>query len=96
VDDEDALNAQVCDTDPTPEILRLHHKTVRCVTEDIEALRFNTAIARLMEMSNALISLEHKPRVVVETFVLLLAPFAPHVAEELWRLLGHEASLAYA
>lgn len=96
VDDEDALNAQVGDTDPTPEILRLHHKTVRCVTEDIEALRFNTAIARLMEMSNALISLEHKPRVVVETFVLLLAPFAPHVAEELWRLLGHEASLAYA
>ncbi|TIL84903.1 MAG: leucine--tRNA ligase [Mesorhizobium sp.] len=96
VDDEDALNAEVCDTDPTPEILRLQHKTVQSVTEDIEALRFNTAIARLMEMSNALLSFDHKPRVVVETFVLLLAPFAPHLAEELWRLLGHKASLAYA
>jgi leucyl-tRNA synthetase len=96
MDDADALNAQVCNTDPTPGILRLQHKTVRSVTEDIEALRFNTAIARLMEMSNALLSLDRKPRVVVETFVLLLAPFAPHLAEELWRLLGHERSLAYA
>ena len=47
-------------------------------------------------MSNALLALERKPRVVVETFVLVLAPFAPHLAEELWSILGHEASLAYA
>ena len=96
VNDEDALSAQVLDVEPTPDIVRLQHKTIRSVTEELEALRFNTAIARLMEMSNALLALERKPRVVVETFVLLLAPFAPHLAEELWSILGHEASLAYA
>src|SRR5450631_2465329 len=96
VNDEDALSDQVLDVEPTPEILRLQHKTIRSVTEELEALRFNTAIAKLMEMSNAVLSLERKPRVVVETFVLLLAPFAPHLAEELWNVLGHKESLAYA
>jgi leucyl-tRNA synthetase len=94
--DENALSSQVCDIEPSPAIVRLVHKTIRSVTEDIEALRFNTAIAKLMEMSNALIALERKPRSVVETLVLLLAPFAPHLAEELWSILRHEASLAYA
>jgi leucyl-tRNA synthetase len=96
VNDEDALSDQVLDVEPTPEIVRLQHKTIRSVTEELEALRFNTAIAKLMEMSNAVLSLERKPRVVVETFVLLLAPFAPHLAEELWNVLGHKESLAYA
>ena len=96
VNDNDGLSDRVCAIDPTPETLRLQHKTVRSVTEDIEGLRFNTAIARLMEMSNALISLERQPRPVVETFVLLLSPFAPHFAEELWRVLGHPESLAHA
>jgi leucyl-tRNA synthetase len=96
VNDDGELNAQVSDAEPTPEIVRLQHKTVRSVTEDIETLRFNTAIAKLMEMSNALLSLERKPRVVVEAFVLLLSPFAPHLAEELWRVLGYQDSLAYA
>jgi len=72
------------------------HKTIRSVTGDIEALRFNTAVSKLMEMSNAVLSLERKPRSVVETLVLLLAPFAPHLAEELWSVLGHEGSLAFA
>jgi leucyl-tRNA synthetase len=96
VNDEDGLSDQIVDVEPTPEILRLQHKTIRSVTEELEALRFNTAIAKLMEMSNAVLSLERKPRVVVETFVLLLAPFAPHLAEELWNALGHKESLAYA
>jgi leucyl-tRNA synthetase len=95
VTDEGALNAHVSDIEPTLEVVRLKHKTIRSVTEDLEALRFNTAIAKLMEMSNALLSLGHKPRVVIESFVLLLAPFAPHLAEELWSVLGHEESLAY-
>ena len=72
------------------------HKTIRSVTEDIEALRFNTAISKLMELSNAIIALEEKPRPVVEALVLLLAPFAPHLAEELWSVLGHSGSLARA
>ena len=94
--DDNKLNGHVRDVDPSQEILRLMHKTVRGVGDDIEAFRFNTAISKLMEMSNALNSLEEKPRSVVETFVLLLAPFAPHLAEELWATLGHKATLAYA
>jgi leucyl-tRNA synthetase len=76
--------------------LHLRHKTVAAVTPEIEALRFNTAIARLMEMSNALTMSDRRPREVVETFVLLLAPFAPHLAEELWSKLGQQHTLAYA
>jgi leucyl-tRNA synthetase len=96
VDDGDGLSDTICAIEPPPDIARLLHKTIRWVGEDIEALRFNTAIAKLMEMSNALMALERKPRSVVEAFLLLLAPFAPHVAEELWSLMGHKASLAYA
>jgi leucyl-tRNA synthetase len=76
--------------------LRLQHKTVRAVTEGIEGLRFNTGLARLMELVNALTPLEQRPRSVVHDLVLLLAPYAPHLCEELWRVLGHGESLAYA
>jgi leucyl-tRNA synthetase len=96
VNEEGTLNDQICAIEPSSEIARLMHETIRSVSDDIEALRFNTAISKLMEMSNALTSLERKPRSVVEVFVLLLAPFAPHIAEELWNLLGHEKSLAHA
>ncbi len=58
-------------------------------------MRFNTAISKLMEMSNTLIALDQRPsRAAVETFVLLLAPFAPHICEELWCMLGHKTSLS--
>jgi leucyl-tRNA synthetase len=89
------LSGQICEIEPPAKITRLMHKTIRSVGEDIEAMRFNTAISKLMEMSNALIALERKPRSVVEVFLLLLAPFAPHICEELWALLGHDTSLAY-
>ena len=62
----------------------------------MESLRFNTSIARLMELVNALTPMEQRPRSVVKSFVRLLAPFAPHLCEELWRVLGHDKSLAYA
>jgi len=94
-DDGDGLNEQVCEIEPSAEVTHLMHKTIRSVGEDIEAMRFNTAISKLMEMSNALTALDRTPRSVVEVFVLLLAPFAPHICEELWGLLGHETSLAY-
>jgi leucyl-tRNA synthetase len=96
VDDDDALSPRIVDVEPTGELSRLQHKTVRAVGEEIEGLRFNTGIARLMEMVNELTPLAERPRQLVETFVLLLAPFAPHLAEELWSLLGHERSLAHA
>ena len=68
--------------------------TVKKVGEDIEALRFNTAISQLMIFVNEVMKAEQRPRAMLESFVLLLAPFAPHVAEELWSRLGHTESLA--
>jgi leucyl-tRNA synthetase len=65
------------------------------VTEDLEAMRFNTAISKMMVLVNELTSAARKPRWCVERLVLLLAPFAPHLSEELWRRLGHGESLAY-
>lgn len=97
LNDDDVLDAEkVGEFEPSDDLLRIRHKTVRAVTEDIEALRFNTAIARLMELTNALTGADRRPREIVETLVLLVAPFAPHIAEELWARLGHTESLAYA
>jgi leucyl-tRNA synthetase len=95
-DDDALINPRLVDVPPDQRLLRLQHKTVRAVTEGIENLRFNTSIARLMELVNALTPLEQRPRSVVQSLVLLLAPFAPHLCEELWRVLGQGESLAYA
>ena len=94
--EDDALHPAVRDGAAPADLLRLRHRTVSAVTADVEALRFNTAIARLMELANALTTAAVRPREVVESFVLLLAPFAPHIAEELWGKLGHAGTLAYA
>ncbi len=75
---------------------KLVHKTIRKVSADIEALRFNTAISALMILVKHLGSLPAVPRPGVEAAVLLLSPFAPHLGEELWERLGHATSLAYA
>jgi leucyl-tRNA synthetase len=93
--ESDELHIVVRDEPALPDLLRLCHRTVGAITDDIEAMRFNTCIARLMELANALTAAPVRPRAVVETFVLLLAPFAPHLAEELWHKLSHEGSLAY-
>ena len=83
------------DATPTREQQRLLHQTIAKVTEDIEAMRFNTAISALMELTNAAYKWPSMPRSVADTFTLLLSPLAPHIAEELWQRLGHEESLAY-
>ena len=70
-------------------------RTVSAVTEDIEALRYNTAISRLMEFVNFFTSQETRPLEAMETFTLLLSPMAPHLGEELWHILGNTATLAY-
>jgi leucyl-tRNA synthetase len=85
----------VASVEPTREQLRALHHAIAKVTEDIEALRFNTAISALMELVNAAYKWPSLPRAVAEPFVLLLAPLAPHIAEELWQRLGHAESLAY-
>ena len=90
------LKDTVRECEPTDEQSRALHRTIAKVTGDIEGLRFNTAIAALMEFTNAASKWETVPRDVARQFVLLLAPLAPHLAEELWQRLGHEDSLAYS
>jgi len=71
------------------------HRTIRKVTEDIEGLRFHTALAALMTFLNEAVDAPVLPRSLADRFVLLLSPFAPHIAEELWHRLGHQNTLAY-
>ncbi len=89
------LNESVQDVPADRETLRQLHRTIQRVTEDLDGMRFNTAISAMMELSNHLTPMSVRPRGVLEPFVLLLAPFAPHLAEELWRALGHTETLAY-
>jgi leucyl-tRNA synthetase len=89
------LNDTVRDVEPDRATLRQLHRTIQRVTDDLERMGFNTAIAAMMEFTNYLTPLTVRPRSVLETFVLLLSPFAPHIGEELWHALGHEESLAY-
>ncbi|GLC88163.1 leucine--tRNA ligase [Lysinibacillus piscis] len=73
-----------------------YHQTVKKVTEDYEGIRFNTAISQMMVFINDCYKADVLPTAYAEGFVKLLAPIAPHVAEELWQLLGHEETLTYA
>ena len=95
VDKEGKLDEAVRDAEPSVEFERLYHQTVRKVGEDIELLRFNTAISQMMIFVNEATKLDVRPRRLLEPFVLLVSPFAPHVAEELWQILGHGETLAY-
>jgi leucyl-tRNA synthetase len=94
--DPDTDEITVIDEEPDREQLRELHRTIKRVTEDIESLDFNTAIAAMMEFVNAANKWDDVPRDIAEPFVLLLSPFAPHLTEELWARLGHDESLAHA
>jgi leucyl-tRNA synthetase len=85
----------VKETAVPPELERVYHATAKKVGEDIESLRFNTAISQMMILVNELTKIEARPRQILEPFVLVLAPFAPHIAEELWSELGHASTLAH-
>ncbi len=74
---------------------RVLHKTIDGVRADMDAMRFNTAIAKLIELNNALTKVGGCPRDAAEQLVLMLAPLAPHMAEELWRKLGHDDTVTY-
>jgi len=89
------LDSRVRPVDLSGEQSKVVARTVAAVTDDLEALRFNTAISRLMEFVNFFTSQETRPREAMETFTRLLGPMAPHIAEELWHLLGHTNTLAY-
>ena len=90
------LNDSVVEQPLTDLQARMLHRTIKVVTRDFESLSFNTAIARLMECTNFFIKETLRPKVAMEQFILLLAPMAPHLCEELWRLLGHDQSLTDA
>ena len=80
-------------------MLRALHKTIAGVREDYSELRFNTAVAKLIELNNRITknysSAPATPRALVEPLVLMVAPLVPHLAEELWSRLGHEESLVH-
>ncbi len=89
------LDPSIQNVEPALETQKLLHKTIKKVTEDIEALRFNTAISQMMIFTNEMTKMDVRPVSVLKPFVQILAPFAPHLAEELWSLLGGKATLAY-
>ena len=93
--DEETGDLVTRDTDIDDDTLHALHKTIDAVTKDYEGLSFNTAIARLTEYNTVLTALKVVPRAAVEPLVLMVAPLAPHIAEELWHRLGHEQSLAH-
>ena len=90
-----ALSPSLQEVAANQEQLRVLHKTIAAVTKDTESMSFNTAIARMMEFANYFTKETVRPRSIMRQFVLLLAPYAPHLAEELWSLLGGQSSLAY-
>jgi leucyl-tRNA synthetase len=94
--DEETGAVRVTDEPLDPTTRRLLHKVIAGVREDLDELRFNTAIAKLIELTNALTPLPSVSREAVEPLVLMLSPFAPHLAEEMWRKLGNDGTLAYA
>jgi len=85
----------VDDSTPDANLMKVLHQTIKKVTEDTGALAFNTAIAQMMIFVNEVTAQNARPRTLLEPFVLVLAPYAPHLAEELWERLGHQPSLAY-
>jgi leucyl-tRNA synthetase len=98
--DEDTGDLRVVDEPADPDLRRLLHSTIAGVRDDMGGLRFNTAVAKLIELTNALPRVVEArggtPREVAEGLVRMLAPLAPHVAEELWSKLGHEESVVWA
>ena len=93
--DEESGAARVTDEPLEPSVRKHLHRTIAGVREDLDELRFNTAIAKLIELTNTLTPLPVVSREAVEPLVLMVSPFAPHLAEELWRKLGHDGTLAY-
>ena len=83
------------DTTRIPEIDKVLHNSIKCIRNDIEKFQFNTSMSKIMEYSNALVKYEEKgiPRYYIEQLLLILAPFAPHITEELWAHIGNEYSI---
>jgi leucyl-tRNA synthetase len=88
------LNEDILDVDPNRAQLKVLHETIKKVTEDIEGGRYNTAISQLMIFNNEAMKWEKKPKSVLKTYLILLSPFAPHIAEELWERLRNSDTVS--
>ena len=95
VADDGKLQPEIADVEPADDALRLLHKTIKKVGGDVEQMAFNTAISQMMIFVNEALKWSPRSKSVIKTFVLLLSPFAPHIAEELWQRLGHTKTLVY-
>ncbi|MFE4240254.1 leucine--tRNA ligase [Peribacillus butanolivorans] len=95
ISEDGTITDKMADTDDSGKLEKVYHQTVKKVTENYEELKFNTAISQLMVFINDAYKADSLPKVYIEGFVKLLAPVAPHIAEELWSKLGHSESIAY-
>jgi leucyl-tRNA synthetase len=95
IDEEGRVLPAIKDVPMTPDQERILHQTIKKVTDDVETLNLNTAISQMMIFVNEFLNLDPKPLEAMKTFILLLSPFAPHVAEELWQKMGGTKSLSY-
>ncbi|OQM45533.1 leucine--tRNA ligase [Anoxybacillus sp. UARK-01] len=95
VEENGELNPKIVDQAEGDTLERVYHQTVKKVTEDYEAIRFNTAISQLMVFINEAYKAPVLPKAYMEGFVKLLSPVCPHIAEELWEKLGHTNTIAY-
>jgi len=95
--DEQTGGTRVVDTPADEQTRKLMHRVIDGVRSDMDGLRFNTAIAKLIELTNrvTVVGAEGTPREVADPLVRMVAPFAPHVAEELWQRLGHDETITY-
>jgi leucyl-tRNA synthetase len=89
-------NFEVTDAEPNKESLKTLHKTIKKVEEDIENFSFNTSVSTFMIAVNELSSQKCNSRAILEPLAVLISPYAPHIAEELWEKLGHSTSIATA
>ena len=89
----DGPREDLVDGEGSVDLQREYHKCVKGVSEDVEAMRFNTAISKMMVLTNALTKAKEKPKALIAGLLRLLAPFAPHISEELWGALGHGPSV---
>lgn len=95
IGEDGGLSSKIVDGEGSEEFKRTWHKTIKKVTEDLDGLRFNTAISQLMIFINEAYKTDVVPKEAAANFVQLLSPLAPHIAEELWQRLGHEESVTY-
>jgi len=95
VNEEDGAISAKIQVSNDQSLEKSYHQTVKKVTEDYEGIRFNTAISQMMVFINDCYKADVIPTTYAEGFVKMLAPIAPHIAEELWQLLGHDSTLSY-